>query len=175
MTLFEIDQELTGLEQFLTQLGGEITDDEAFEAAIDAELARIKGNLADKLEGYCWLIKEFEARATARKAEAARLSQMAALDEKNVERLKSRLKVFFDAHQITKQETASFKIAIQKNGGAAPLTVPPEWESDPASAPEAYQRRVIQLDKFTIRAGIEAGEVIEGCAIGERGAHLRIR
>jgi len=53
--------------------------------------------------------------------------------------------------------------------------VPEMWEEMPATAPEAFHRRVIELDKQAIREALEGGEEINGCAIVERGTHLRIR
>lgn len=47
--------------------------------------------------------------------------------------------------------------------------------ADPASAPEAFQRRVIQLDNTAIREAIRNDEAPEGCGLGERGTQIRIR
>ena len=172
MTLFEIGAEIRALHDLLSETDGDITESEQ---AIDAWLRENEVNLKQKLDSCGGLIMEFDARAKARKEEAARLSALSQADENNVERLGKRLKLFLEGIGETKVETLRFKFAVQKNGGKAALTVPFDWETEPARAPEAFQRRVIQLDREQIRIALEAGDVIEGCCIEERGTHLRIK
>lgn len=173
-TLFEIGDEITALHDLLNETGGDITDEEA-EKAIDQWLSDNQLALEQKVDSYCFLRQEFRARADARMAEAQRLMKLAGTDAKNASRLEARLKLFFELHGFQKLETPRFKVSIQKNGGAAPLIVPDEWEQDPASAPEAFQRRVIQLDRDAIREAIRNDEEAPGCSIAPRGTHLRIR
>jgi len=96
-------------------------------------------------------------------------------DENTIKRLKTALHYFMLERGVTKIETPLHKLTIANNGGKAPLIVPEEWQEDPASAPERYHRRVVKLDVEAIRADLLGGEEIPGCAIGERGTHLRIK
>lgn len=173
-TLYELSQDLLALEALLTETGGEITDDDAG-AALERWFDELGEQRDAKIDGYCQLILEITARHNARKAEIARLGELIAGDAKAIDRLKARLKGFFEAQGIKKLETARFRLSVQGNGGALPLIVPEAWEKEPASAPEAFQRRVIQLDKEAIREAIRNDDETHGASLGERANHLRIR
>jgi hypothetical protein len=172
-TLFEIGDSLTALDQLLAECGGEITDAEA-EAAIDEWLAENTVALETKCDGYGALIREYESRAGAREVEAKRLMALAGADTNNAKRLRARLKDFFEAHGITKLETARFRFTVVRNS-AAPMIVPAGWEQDPAEAPEAFQNRVIQLDRSAIREAIRNDQETYGAFLGEPGTHLRLK
>jgi hypothetical protein len=173
-TLFEIGDDLTALAELFEDLGGEVTEDEAGQA-LEAWFDQLGEERDRKIDGYCALIREFEERSDARELEAKRLMALAGTDANNAKRLKARLKAFFEAQGIKKLETPRFKVGIQANGGALPLIVPAGWESDPASAPEAFQRRIIELDKDAVREAIRNEEETHGASLGERGTHLRIK
>lgn len=172
-SLFQIGDELSALAELMNETGGEIP-----EGAIGEELEAYFDSLHEekdrKLEAYCWLIKEFEARAECRQQEAYRIGVMASQDAANAKRLKDRLKGFLETQDPMKSETRSFKVWVQKNS-ATPIHYPEEWDIEPATAPEAFQRRVIALDKDAIRDAIKAGDETHGARLGERGSHLRIK
>lgn len=173
-SLFQIGDDIRALDDLLFELEGEVTDTE-IEAAIDQWLAENKDNLFAKIDGYCALIGEREALAKARQDEAQRLSDLAQHDTNRVTRLRARLKAFFELHDITKMETHHHKLTIAKNGGTLPLIVNPVWLADPANAPEQFHKVRIDLDKEAIREALRNDEPVEGCAVGERGTHLRIK
>jgi len=173
-TLFEIGDEISALHDLLTEVGGELPDAEA-EAAIDGWLRETDAALEKKVDGYCGLIREFEARSEAREIEAKRLMAIAGADLNQAKRLKDRLKAFLEIAGLKKVETPRFRVSVQANGGALPLIVPPAWERDPAEAPEAFQRRVIELDRNAIREAIRNDEETHGACLGERSTDLRIR
>jgi len=173
-SLFEISDDLLALEEMLALAGGEITEDEAG-AALQDWFDTLGAERDTKIDNYAALIRELDARADAREVEAKRLMALAGSDANNVKRLKERLKLFFELHEIKKLDTPRFRISVQANGGKSPLVVPEMWEALPSTAPEAFHRRVIELDKQAIREALEAGEEINGCAISERGNHLRIK
>jgi len=174
MTLFKIADEIRALHDLLTELDGDVSDAQV-EETVDQWLAQIGEQVEEKVDAYCVLIHEFEARANARHEESARIAKLGNADTGNAGRLKDRLKQFMEATGRLKIETPAFKLAIQKNGGVLPLIVPEDWEIEPARAPEAFQRRVIQLDKQAIREALRNDEMVNGCALAERGTHLRIR
>jgi hypothetical protein len=173
-TLFQIGDEISALHDLLTECGGELPDGEA-EAAIDGWLAETNAGLETKVNKICWLIREFEGRADVLEVEAKRLMALAGADGNQAKRLKARLKAFFEICGMSKLQTEHFKLAIAANGGVLPLVVPQEWERDPAEAPEAFQKRVLELDRTAIKEAIRNEEETHGAFLGERGTQLRIR
>ncbi|MFN7927106.1 MAG: siphovirus Gp157 family protein [Blastocatellia bacterium] len=173
-TLWEISADMQALDELLFELAGELSNEE-IEAAIDAWLQENEQNLAEKLDGYCSVIAEREVLNDLRVREARRLIALANVDSNKTVRMRLRLKAFFESRGIRKYETALHKFSVAANGGAQPITIKPEWEAEPASAPEAYHKKTIELDKDAIRADLLAGQLIEGCALAPRGTHLRIK
>jgi hypothetical protein len=170
-TLFNLSEEILELE---SQLDAEDLTDEQRADLVDRWL-EAQGDAATKLDNYAGLIQELDGRATIRRLEAIRLDTLAKADERQIARLKERLKLYFERHGLKRFETERFKLALQGNGGQSPLIIPEEWEDDPANAPEAFQRRVIQLDKAAIREAIRNDEESHGARLGERGSSIRIR
>jgi Gp157 protein len=159
-----LSDDLLKLEILLTDQGGEITDDDAGRA-LEEYLNQVNQDVEQKVDGICCLIKELEARADARKTIAKDISALAATDYNVADRLHKRLKLFFEVHKITKIEAPRSKAWIQGNGGKFPLNVPPEWENDPASAPEQFHRHKIELDKEGIHAALsEFNEKLDAAA-----------
>jgi hypothetical protein len=173
-TLYEISSDLLALDELLSEVEGDVTDDEAC-AAIDAWLAELGSERNRKLDAYAALLRNYEALADVAETESLRLAELANARRKTAERLKTRLKEFFAQHNLTKLSTERFSFAVIKNGGKAPLLIPDSWLATPAAAPERFHRRRIELNKEDIRAALEAGELIPGCAIDQRGTHLRIK
>ena len=152
-TLFEIGADVMALHDLLAECGGELTDEQT-EAAIDDWLAETNAAVETKANGICWLIREFEGRADVREQAAKALSASAGVDGNKARRLKDRLKLFLEACGYTKLETEHFKLTIAANGGALPLVVPEGWEREPASAPEAFHKVEIKLNRDAIRDAI---------------------
>lgn len=174
MTLFEISVELAAIEELLTENDGEIGDDAAGET-LEAWFDQLTDARDAKIDDYCRLITMIRERAEARHREVMRLGALMDTDERAITRLKTALHDFMTERGVTKIETPLHRLTIAKNGGKAPLILPEEWREDPASAPEQYHRAIIHLDTELIRADLAGGEEIPGCAIGERGTHLRIK
>jgi hypothetical protein len=168
-SLFDLSEELRLLGESLQENDGELSPE------LEAWFDNLQGDIADKLDNYCALITRLEAYATARRYEATRLAALASTDSNLAKRLHARLFQFLQAQKLNRLDTTRYRLTIAKNGGAAPLLIPGEWEEYPENAPERYHRHVIQLDKKAIRADIEAGEGHPECALGERGQHLRIK
>jgi len=173
-TLFQIADEIAALHDLLTESAGEITEAET-EAAIDQWFVDNEQALEKKVDGYCGLIREFEARSEAREIEAKRLMALAGSDANQAKRLKDRLKYFFEVCGIKKLETPRFRLSIQANGGQAPLVFPTEWENFPYNAPECFHKTEIRLDRTAIREAIRNDEETHGAFLGDRGTSLRIR
>jgi hypothetical protein len=174
MTLFEIGAEGAALqaliEEHLTENEGELTPEA--EAAIDGWLAENNESLEKKLDGYGALIRECEAKANARYDEAARLELLADADANKAKRLKERLRWYFEANGIEKQETARYKFTLANNGGVLPLQLS---EVSPSELPEHFQSVRVEVDKAATREFLENGGTLEWARLGERGKSLRIR
>jgi len=173
-TLLQIAEEIMALHNLLTECGGELTDEQA-EEAIDGWFAETNASLEKKVDSCCWLIREFEGRAEIREQAAKALMAIAGTDTNEAKRLKARLKFYLELCGVSKLETPHFKVGIQANGGALPLVVPPAWEAEPASAPEAFHKVEIRLNTTAIREAIRNDEETHGAYLAERGTHLRIR
>lgn len=181
MNIYEISKELAEIEYELTELGGEIPDGPEGEALLE-RLDNVLSLETEKVDAYCALIKNLEARAKARNEEAKRMASLASAEENAAKRLKSRLQAHFKIHGKDGMETLRFKLAIQKNGGKIPVIVSPEAEANPEELPEQFRKVVFSVNRDAL---LEALQLPEGdetrmsaeqfAQLGERGEHLRIR
>lgn len=173
-TIFDISDDLLALDDLLTENDGEITSDAAGEA-LEAWFDDLGAERDAKIDNYCRLIASIDARAQARAIEVARLDSLIETDQNAVTRLKAALYNFMVVQGITKLETSLHKLTLAKNGGKPPLIIPDSWREDAVNAPEEYHRVFVKLDTEAIRADLLGGDDVPGCAIGERGTHLRIK
>lgn len=171
-TLFELTQEARAIDDLLDRLGGDITDAE-IEAEIDQMLASFEDRLHEKLDGYVYLIAEYEADAERLRREAQRLAERARLKEQHVGRLKARLKFFFEQTGRTREETAHFRISVVPNGGSPPLLL--DEGLDPAALPATYRRIKYEVDKEAIGAALKGNVQLSFARFGARGTSLRIK
>lgn len=169
-----ISSDLMALGAALTDLDGEIPDGAVGEA-LENWFNGLTEERDAKVGNYCALITHLEAEADYAEAESKRIAAIAKAHRNAVDRLKGRLKFFFEQHDIKKLDLGVFKPRVQANGGALPLIVPEEWRVFPENAPERFHKIKIELNTDEIRDAIRNDEAPEGCAIGERGTHLRIR
>lgn len=173
-TLFKISEDLTALAELLTDVDGDVSIEEQFDA-LEIWFDELGDERDQKIDNYCALIAEITARADARTAEMRRLSSLVATDRVAADRLKDRLQEFLTSQGIQKLKTSRYNLTVAANGGKAPLIIPESWRQNPAAAPERYHRRQITIDGESIRSDLEAGEYVAGCSLGERGQHLRIK
>lgn len=169
-TLYEISADLAALEELLTEVGGELADVEA-ERAIDAWLEETGTATREKVDAYCGLIRELEARRDARKAEAQRLADRSRVDGNAIDRLKGRLLVFFEGHQMKSLDTRRFRVTAAQNGGLAPLIISAPLEEIPDEFIEFVRKPMNPM----IRELLEAGESLPFAQLGERGTSIRIK
>jgi hypothetical protein len=169
-TLREISADLHALEELLTEVGGDLADEDV-ELAIDAWLEETGKATRDKVDNYCGLIRELEIRRNARQAEARRLQDRANVDSAAIDRLKRHLLAFFDAHDIKTIETARFRVTAAENGGVLPLTITAPVEQ----IPDEFVEFVRKPMNSVIRELLEAGEQLPFAELGERGKSIRIK
>lgn len=173
-TLFQISDDLHALANLLDESEGVIDNDLA-DAAIDQFLAELGAEIDRKVDNYCALIKELEAKAKARDEESRRLKALADSDANTAGRLKARLLNFFQIQGIQKVDTVRFEVARQNNGGSLPVIIDPKLEEHPEEIPEGYRRVVFSPDHNAIRCALTGGHQFDWASFGERGEHLRIR
>lgn len=130
-------------------------------------------DVAVKAESTAWVVRELEARADARRRAAAQLQDLAEREERAAERVRAYVMGIMREASVSKLDGKTAQWRRQKNGGKVPLVIPPEV----VDLPEAYQRTEIRVlpDKDAIRAALERGETVPGCALGERGERLVLR
>lgn len=170
-TIYEISEDMAALDALLAETGGEITPEA--EAAFNAFEAELAANLTTKVDAYCALIAEIDARAAARKAEAKRLADRAKTDERAADALRERLRFVWETRKLGKVETARFTVSLAKNGGKQPLDIRCGVEDLPAWA--VKRETVVSVDKDAIRARLDAGEPLDFASLMERGTRINIK
>lgn len=129
--------------------------------------------LEAKLEGIARLIRDWTAKAAARKAEAKSLADAAKADENRADRLKAWTKFCLESQGMTKAEAGPYTFAIQKNGGVAPISFVTE---DVEQWPVDYLVTRVEIDRAKVREFLTAGNHLTDLAVmGERGTSLRIK
>lgn len=168
MSLYAIQSEMSVIINAI--LDGDADGVEA-QGALDAYLADLDSALDLKADGYAGVVQELNLRAESRRAEAARMRELAIADEALADRLKLRLKQAMETTGRLKIDTSRFKLSVANNGGKQPLQV----EVEPTSLPSHLQVLEIKANTTAIRAALESGEAVEGCALLPRGTSLRIK
>jgi hypothetical protein len=171
-TIYDISADLAALETILHENGGDLSDPKA-EAAIAEWERELESDLTGKVDRYCSLIAELEARSAMRQAEADRLADLAKADDKSAQGLRERLRFIWETRNLPKIETARFRVALTRNGGKAPL----DLRVGPEELPEwAIERKtVVTANKDAIRARLEAGENLPFANLMERGTRISIK
>jgi len=166
--LYELSADLIALQDMLED---SIEDDQVLQDTLEA----VQGEYEAKIEAYCKVVKNVEADIEALKAEAKRLTEKAKTLEDNRDRLK---KAMFDSMKATntpKVKGLLFTVAIQKNGGVAPINYDKDNKDITAHLPDQLVKIKETPNLEAIRELLEAGKVVEGFTLGERGESLRIK
>jgi hypothetical protein len=170
-TIYEISEDMAALDALLAETGGEITPEA--EAAFNAFEAELAANLTGKVDAYCALLAEIDARAAARKAEAKRLADRAKTDERTADALRERLRFVWETRKLGKVETDRFTVSLAKNGGKQPLDVRCGVEDLPSWA--VKRETVVTVDRDAIRSRLDAGESLDFASLMERGTRINIK
>jgi len=166
--LYELTADLLALQEMLESP----LDDE--QVLLDT-LEGVQGEYELKLEAYCKVIKNLEADMEALKAEAKRLTEKAEVLKNNRDRLK---KAMFDSLKATGKDKVKgqlFTVAIQRNGGVVPINYDKNNKNITANLPDQLVKVEETPNLDAIRALLEAGKVVDGFTLGQRGESLRIR
>ena len=174
-SLHQLTVELEDLDELIDSIEGEEITPE-LEAAVH-QLLEQRDSTYDqwliKVDNYCAAITNRHALSKQRKAEAERLSKLAASDTKRVDWMKSQLKGCLESQGVKNLSLHRFHLTISKNGGVLPLKLACEV----AELPTQFQRIEVSADNSAIRKALESGDIeAERIArFGERETHLRVR
>lgn len=139
------------------------------ESALDGWFKEVGDAEAERVDSICCIVRTLDLRAACRREEAERLTRLVKAEENKSRRIKDRLRLYLDIAGKRRVDTARYRVTVCSNGGKAPLDLP-----DPASLPEEYRRVEFHADVDTIRAALESGVEVPGCALLPRGSHVRI-
>ncbi|MBO5179307.1 MAG: siphovirus Gp157 family protein [Clostridia bacterium] len=150
------------------QVADMLYEEDIDEQCVLDTLESIEGEIEDKADNYAKIIKEFEALKDARKAEAKRLIESAAVLDNRIKILKNNLFNVMKETGKTKFNTELFSFNICKNGGKQALTIDGE-------VPEQFTKIVVENDTDKIRVALESGENLPFAHLEPRGESLRIK
>lgn len=171
-TLYEITDELLELDAQLNESGGELTPEVEllWEIVSDKLLGKI-----DRISSYA---REQQARAKMIQEEEDRLAARRRVHQNKEKSLKALLKLAMERLGKSKLEGSIFTVALQVNGGVAPLTG--AGIVDPSLLPPKFHKIVVEPRNDAIRQYCEQfGPLMDGetvvAQVGERGSSVRIR
>lgn len=163
MKLYELPPAFSAVEL----LAGE--DGELTAKALD-RLTSLEMALADKVEACCRVMRNYEARAAAFKAEADRLAFHGTTAAKNAQRLKEYVKGVMEQLNVPRVDAGLFKVRVQAN----PPTIKVTDECDIHDLPDQFKRVTIEFDKRAMLDAAKAGDALPAGIEVVRGSHLRV-
>ena len=164
-SLYEISAEMQELMDWLN-------DPETDEQAIADTLEGLQFELEQKAEGYCKIIRQFEADAEMFKVEAQIFQQKQTRAENNAKRMKEALKKAMVATgNDNGLDAGLFKLKIAGNGGKRPLKIT-------GIVPDEFIKMMPTNDTDRIRDFLESLDENDSCewaTLEPRGTHLTIK
>ena len=160
-SLYEISAEMQELMDWLN-------DPETDEQAITDTLEGLQFELEQKAEGYCKIIRQFEADAEMFKEEAQRFQQKQTRAENNAKRMKEAMVATGNDKGL---DAGLFKLKIAGNGGKRPLKIT-------GIVPDEFIKMMPTNDTDRIRDFLESLDENDSCAwatLEPRGTHLTIK
>ena len=171
-TLYEITGSLLALEMRVTEEMEETGYLSSETEEIVAEwIGDIREASQEKLKGYAQVILNLSAQKKMVDEEKKRLSKRSEALGNSVHKLKDMVQYFMNVAELKKVQAGPFIFTECKNGGLAPLLL----DTLPGALPEKYQVHTIEPDNSVIRQDLQDGIEIDGCSMGERGTHVRLR
>lgn len=161
MKLYEISERYRNLAALLE-------DDTIDGGAVEAALAEVEGEFADKAINVARFIQNLKAEIDAVKAEKDRLAKREAVLKNKHERLKTYLETQMLLSNIAKIDDPILPLALRK--------APPSVEVEPgAKVPEQYLiPQEPKIDKRGLLEALKSGEQIPGVRLVEGRKYLKI-
>jgi hypothetical protein len=143
-------------------------DEQAFQDTTEA----LEGDIDEKVENICKMIKNMEADADALKAEEKRLAARRKTLEGRIAFFK---KYIYECMKAMGKVEAGglIKAKIAKNGSVLPLVF--KEGADPKDAPEAFVKVEYSFNNEAIRKALNDGTDLGFVEYGERGEGVRIK
>ena len=168
MKLYELTADIMQLQDMLEN---EVEDEQVLLDTLEG----VQWEYDFKLEQCAKVVRNLEADMEAIKSEVDRLNNKRKLLSNNIDRLK---KYMFDSMKATntpKVKGQLFTVAIQKNGGVIPINYDKNDKNITANLPDHLVNIVKTPNLEAIRELLEAGKVVDGFTLGERGESIRIK
>jgi len=154
------------LEEMLLDSSGELTEEMEGQFAILTQQAE---SFPAAIDDVLSLVRDIEARAEARKAEADRLKQRAKRDEAVAAWFKSQVLRTMQAQGLKKIECLRWRATVAQPGGK------PAMELIGDVPPEYVEQEIIHVtDKDKIRTELESGKILSFARLVEKQPYLRI-
>lgn len=169
MNLYEISGRFAEIQKQLDFENESMTDTEYRDALVES-FNKIEGELNEKVDAYCAIIKQKEAVGKARWEEANRLEALGATDSLSAKRMREAMMLVLNALGKTKLDTVLHKVSIRGNGGKQPLVI-----EDDTNIPAEWTKVRYDIDRDKIRTALESGEVLDFAVLSPRGSHLSIK
>lgn len=173
MNLYELTQAQRELEDKILSTMDEETGEIPTNEELDAQAEALGLAIDAKIDGIARMIRNWTPDIEAWKAEEKRFADKRRAAENRIKHVKLYAKVCLEGAGLDKLKTSLFTVAIQKNGGAAPLNLCVDL--DPRTLPERFQKITVEANSTAIREALESGEKLEFAELGERGTSLRIK
>lgn len=186
-SLLDVRADYQALEQLLDEHNGELTEEN--EPFFDELFKEMQASVADKADGYVGLIRRLESEQALAKSRKEQFAMAERAKIRSIEYLEAKLLDFGVQTQLLTcaaevpgkkakapgkkiETTSGYTIAIQKNGGVAPMIVDEAF-------PDVDERFLKYLppiiDKEKVRAALDAGEKLPFASLGDRGVRLTIK
>ena len=158
-------QELEEMIAASAEVGGDITE---LDGHFDI-LTRQADSLPAAIDDVLSLVRDIEARAEARKAEADRMRQRAKRDQAVADWFRSHVLRVMQSEGMKKLETSRWRVTVAMPGGKQALEIVDD-------VPAEFTREVVtrEIDKDAIRVALEGGTVLPFARLVEKQAVLRI-
>lgn len=159
-TLYSLVIQAQAIEQKIMEAGGELTPE------VEEALTRVDLSLAEKVDGYDFVIERMENQSEYWKAKAALFSKIAKSYETARERLKNSIK---DAMvSLGKTEISGNDVRFKLQNNAPKLVI------DDTKIPDGFKMQVVTtvVDKERIKSALKDGIPVQGASL-EQGQHVR--
>ncbi len=142
-------------------------DEEIDAQTILDTMESLEGEIQEKLEACCRVIRSWEAQSEGLKVEIATLTKRKRATENAIEKMKFYMAEQMGVIGVEKMEAGIFKLALQNS--------PPSMEiADELKVPSEYVEMTPVINKAKIKAELMSGKLLKFAQLFQ-GKHLRIR
>jgi len=173
-SLFKIGEDIEGLHEYLYETFGDVTDEDLNDK-VDQWLSDLSIEETEKIEQYCYVIRNNETLGNAAESEQKRVKALADRRKALVKLLKDRLKYYFEhvrSPSIKSYETPMFKLLVKGNGGTRALVLDPRTNDQThleEHVPAIYIKQIYVLDVEAVRQDLERVETSRARLVQMRG------